>query len=79
MNASELKKLTRELKLSNYDQERLRQIAMDVVDEIIDWGKAGNNVERFLKEVFVLGFTAAARGEQTEHPPKPDWMTSEED
>ena len=68
-----------DVKISQYDQRQLREIEIEVVSGIQEWGSSGYHTMQALQRAFQLGFTAVNRGEAEgqEHPPKPDWMTED--
>lgn len=64
---------TKSIVISQYDQNQLRNLGMEIVHNIQEFGSSGSYVDYALQEAFRLGFTAVARGEaETQRHPWPE-------
>lgn len=62
-----------EVKISNYDQRQLQDLAVSAAEDTVAWGHHSHYIETACKQAFQLGFTAVGRGEGDgqQHPPSP--------
>lgn len=69
------------VKISPYDETQLKGLETEILDEIHRGGCESGRTIWYLRKAFQLGFTAVNRGEAEGqvHPPKPAWMTSDEE